>query len=183
MNDPNPKLLGDLARLAVKYRPKDWEQLAAWLEDEGQRERVRTLLLELALVSQARPKRTRRRAKRPAPTSRVRVALTQVRAEDGARADLLEDIWVKLRERELLPTIASVRTFAQAMGSKGLQATRRDQAIPELMELLIALPGDSLEERMRQTVVEDRKLGEEYEEWARLILGRPLRNPETPTDH
>jgi len=105
----------------------------------------------------------------------VRESLAQVRAEDAARADLLEDIWLKLRERELLPTIAAVRVFAQVMGSKGIQSTRRYQAVTELMEQQVALPGDALEHRMRHTVVEDRKLGEEYEEWVRLILGRSSR--------
>jgi hypothetical protein len=172
MNEPNPKLLRDLAGLAAKYRPRDWEELAAWLEDEGQRERVQTLLVELASVSRARRKQTTRRVKPRAPASRVREALARVRAEDAARADLLDDIWLKLRNRELLPTLTAVRVFGQAMGSKGIQSKRREQAVTELMERLIELPGEALEQRMRQTVVDDRKLGEEYEEWVRLILGR-----------
>jgi hypothetical protein len=32
---------------------------------------------------------------------------------------------------------------------------------------------------MRQTVVEDRKLGEEYDQWVRLILGRPIGTADT----
>ncbi|HWX87212.1 MAG TPA: hypothetical protein VNX67_03455 [Solirubrobacteraceae bacterium] len=172
MTDLNQKLLRDLANLASRYRPSDWERLAGWLENEERRKQVHTLLLELASVSQTRRKSPQRRAKRPGPTPRIREALTRVRLEDTARADLLEGIWLKLRERELLPTIAAMRAFAQAMGSKGIRSTRRDQAVTELMELLIALPADSLEKRMRKTVVEDRKLGEEYEEWVRLILGR-----------
>jgi hypothetical protein len=47
MTEPNYKLLSDLARLAAKYRPKDWEQLVAWLDDEYQRQRLRTLMTEL----------------------------------------------------------------------------------------------------------------------------------------
>jgi hypothetical protein len=172
MTDLNRKLLGDLARLAAKYPPKDWEQLAAWLADESQREQTRALFIELASVSQARRKRPRRRAKVQAPATRLREALAGIRAEDAARADLLDDLWLKLRERELLPTIAAVRAFGHAIGSKGIESTRRDQAVTELMEQLIEMPGDALEQRMRQTVVEDRKLGEEYEDWVRLILGR-----------
>jgi hypothetical protein len=172
MTEPNYKLLSDLARLAAKYRPKDWEQLAAWLDDESQRQRLQTLMTELAAVSRAPRKKPARRTKAPAPASRLRKELAKVRREDTRRADLLEDIWLKLRERELLPTTAAVRSFAQAMGSKQATSSRRDQAIIELMHLLIQLPGGALEERMRQTVVTDRKLGEEYEEWVRLILGR-----------
>jgi hypothetical protein len=46
------------------------------------------------------------------------------------------------------------------------------------MERLIEIPGDSLEQRMRETVVRmretvvnDRGLREEYGEWVQLILG------------
>jgi hypothetical protein len=174
MNEPNPKLLRDLAQLAARYRTKDWERLAEWLDDEVQRERIQILLRELASASNAPRKKARRPTKKrtTAPAKRLREALGDVRREDAAKADLLEDIWLKLRERELLPSIASVRAFAQAMGSKGLNATRRDQGVTELMELLVELPTDALEERMRQTVVADRKLGQEYEEWVRLILER-----------
>ncbi len=173
MNELNPKLLADLARLASKYRPKDWEQLAAWLEDEKQRKQLRLLILELAAAS--RPSRKRRSkpskgTKRPAAASQVREKLANMRIDDPTRADLLEDTWLKLRERELLPTIADVRAFAQAIDSKGIQASRRDQAVTELLEILIALPSDSFEHNMRQAVVEDRNLGEEYQRWVKLIL-------------
>jgi hypothetical protein len=39
------------------------------------------------------------------------------------------------------------------------------------MGRLIEIPGDSLEQRMRETVVNDRGLREEYGELVRLILG------------
>jgi hypothetical protein len=173
MNELNPKLLADLARLASKYRPKDWEQLAAWLEDEKQRKQLRLLILELAAAS--RPSRKRRSkpskgTKRPSAASQVREKLANMRIDDPTRADLLEDTWLKLRERELLPTIADVRAFAQAIDSKGIQASRRDQAVTELLEMLIGLPSDSFEHNMRQAVVEDRNLGEEYQRWVKLIL-------------
>lgn len=180
MSGPNRQLLSDLARLAAKYEPKDWTQLVAWLEDERRRGELRALLLELAATSHARRKARPRRVQEPSRASRVRAALAEVRVEDAARADLLEDVWLKLRERDLLPTIGAVRVFAEAMGLKGLKSKRRDQAITELMERLVELPGDALEQRMRQTVVEERKLGEEYEQWVRLILGRPSEGSEAP---
>jgi hypothetical protein len=165
----NPKLLTDLARLATRYEPKDWEQLAASLDDDVQRGRIRALLLDLAVVSRSRPPRAVGSGR---GTVRVREALANIRADDPARADFLDGIWLKLRERELLPTIAAVRAFSEAVGSKRIHAARRDQAINELMERLVELPPETLEQRMRETIV-DRKLGQEYEEWVRLILGRP----------
>jgi hypothetical protein len=173
MKSPNLKLLSDLARLASKYDAKDWEQLAEWLDDPQHRDTLRSLLLDLAATSRGSRKASKkRRPRKPSRATVLREALAKIRIEDADRADLLEDIWLKLRQRELLPTVAAVRAFAEAMGSKGLSASRRDQAVTELMELLVELPGDSLEQKMRETVVEDRKLGDEYERWVRLILYR-----------
>src|SRR5436190_73439 len=107
MTDLNRKLLSDLAHLAARYQPRDWEQLAACLESEARREQVRNVLLELASVSRASRKRTRRRPRQPGPAARVRDRLESIRVDDADRADLLEGVWVKLRERELLPTIAT----------------------------------------------------------------------------
>lgn len=173
MSSPNKKLLSDLGKLAAKYRAKDWEELATWLDDPRQRATLRTLLLELAAASGSSRKASPGKPRKPSRASKVREKLRTIRADDADRADLLEDIWLKLRQRELLPTLSTLRAFAEAMGSKGLKSTRRDQAVTELMELLIKLPGDSLEQRMRQTVVDDRRLGDEYQGWVRLILERP----------
>jgi hypothetical protein len=85
---------------------------------------------------------------------------------------MFEDMWTKLRRRELLPTLAAVRAFAEAVGLKELGANRREQAIVELVRQLVAMPSGDLEQMMHQTVVVDRQLGEEYERWVRLILHR-----------
>jgi hypothetical protein len=177
----NPKLLTDLARLAGKYKRKDWEQLAAWLDDERHREQLRALLIELGNASGTRRRSANRRGRKPSRTAKVRESVAKIRLTDPARADLLDDVWLKLRERELLPTMPAVRAFAEAMGAKGIASTRRDQAVTELMERLLELPTDTLEHRMRRTVVEDRELGEEYERWVRLILGRPAGTAEEET--
>ncbi len=87
-------------------------------------------------------------------------------------------MWRKLRQRELLPTMTAVRTFAEATGLKGLESTRREQAVAELIEQLVEMPSDDLEQMMRHTVVEDRKLGDEYERWVRLILQQRSTGPD-----
>ena len=165
MTDFNPKLLTELARLAARYEPADWERLLRAIDEPQSRERVRNLLLDLASVSRTK------RGPSGTTAAQVRSVLATVRAEDPDRADLLESIWLKLRSRELLPTLAAVRAFGVAMGAKPFKASRREQAINELMEKLAALHGESLEQRMRETIVADRRLGEEYEQWVRLILG------------
>ena len=174
---PDLELLSDLARLATKHEPKAWRSLIALLDDDEGRQRVRALLVELAGAS-GRPRRAARRsAKRPSRAAQLRRELVEVRGHDPARGDLLEDIWLKLRERELLPSLAAIRAFAEALGLKGIRASRRDQAVLELMEHLIRLPAEDLERRMRETAVSDRKLGDEYEHWVRLILEGPKQRP------
>lgn len=172
MSELNPQLIADLARLATRYAPEEWERLISCLEDEQRRAQISRLLHELAATS-----RTRRQGSRPVQRSsarapKLREALAQTRDRDPARAELLEGVWLKLRQRELLPTMAMVRAFAEAVGLKGLEATRREQAVTELLEHLVQVPSDVLEQMLRQTIVEDRDLGEEYERWVRLILGR-----------
>lgn len=71
-----------------------------------------------------------------------------------------------------------VRSFAQATGLKGLQSSKREQAVTELMEYIVAMPPDELQRIMRETVVQDEGgLTAEYERWVSLILGQP---PEAP---
>ncbi|HMJ73392.1 MAG TPA: hypothetical protein VK471_08540 [Solirubrobacterales bacterium] len=173
MGEPNARLVNDLARLVVKYKASDWNRLLDWVDDEKRRAQLRQLLVELGGASKEKRRANGPKKRKPSGTKKVREALVRIRKDDADRADLLDDIWLKLRQRELLPTIGSVRAFAEAMGTKGLNATRRDQAVTELMERLLPLPIDALEERMRQTVVEDRSLGDEYERWVGLILRPP----------
>lgn len=175
MSGPSKRMVADLAALATRYRAKEWEELAEWIEHSRNREVLRHLLRELAEASSASPKPRRRKPGKTSEAAKLREQLRKVRAEEPDRADLLEDVWLKLRQRELLPTLAALRAFSDALGFKQLKATRRDQAVTELMALLIGLPGNSLGPKLEEVadVVEERSLGEEYQDWVRLILQRP----------
>lgn len=171
--------MADLARVAARYSPEEWESLIDAINDEARRAELSAVLKELAAAS--RPRRQRRPAggvRTPPRAERVRGTLARIREGDAARADLLEDVWLKLRQRELLPTMPLMRAFAEAMGMKGLDAAKREQAVTELMEQIVEIPADALEQMMRDTVVHDRKLGEEYEQWVRLILRQPKESPD-----
>lgn len=178
MTEFNPQMMADLARLAVRYSPEDWERLIECLEDRRRRGQASKLLRELAATSQASRDRSAVRKRKPPHTPRLRETLARIRDNDPARADLFEEMWRKLRQRELLPTMTAVRTFAEATGLKGLESTRREQAVAELIEQLVEMPSDDLEQMMRHTVVEDRKLGDEYERWVRLILQQRSTGPD-----
>ncbi len=167
-------MLKDVAALAVKYKPAQWEVLAAWLDDPARREVVQQMLREFAEISREAPQPVRTKTRRTKGAQQVssRVGIDALRQQQPERADLLEEVWIKLRDRELLPTITSIRSFASLIGTKKITATRRDRAIDELMRVLLELDEDALEQRMREVAVEGRKLGEEYSDWVRLILGR-----------
>ena len=171
MTSVNSKLIADLARLATRYPPEDWEALAASLEDKQRRAQLRALLQELAATSRATGPKSRAH-RESGRTARIQNTLDQIRSVDTQRADLLEGVWLGLRQRDLLPTMPMVRSFADATGMKGLTSTKRDQAVGELMEQLVDIPSDELARLLRGPMVIDRSLAEEYERWAHLILGQ-----------
>jgi hypothetical protein len=171
MTSMNPKLLADLARLVSRYEPEDWAALSRLVQDPESRERLAALLDELAQAS-ARQRDGRRSQKSVAPT-KAREHLAYLREANPQRASVLNDLRMKLRSRELLPDMPSVRAFSEAIGMKTLISRRRDQAISEIVEYLIPLPDEELQAALsRATIRADRKFGEEYEKWVTLILGR-----------
>jgi hypothetical protein len=171
MSELNEKLVADLARLVVRYPAEDWEHLANWLADDRLRDSLRTLLEELATASRASGK-TKKNTAATNRTKRLREAISRLRLTDPARANEIELLWEKLRSRELLPTMPSVKAFAAAIGLKGLESTKREGAILELLHHLAAMPSGEAERLMANTVVEDRHLGAEYERWTQLIMGQ-----------
>lgn len=174
MTSINPKLLTDLARLVSRYEPEDWAALSRLVQDKESRERLAALLDELAQAS-ARQRSGSRSQKSVSPIN-VRDRLTQLRETNPQRASVLNDLWMKLRSRELLPDMPSVRAFSEAIGMKTLVSRRRDQAISEIVEYLITLPDEELQTALSRTTIRtDRKFGEEYEKWVTLILGRSPR--------
>lgn len=170
----NPKLLADLARLVSRYEPEDWASLSRLVQDKDSRVRLAALLDELAQAS-ARQRSGTRSQKSVSPIN-VRDHLAQLRETNPQRASILNDLWMKLRSRELLPDMPSVRAFSEAIGMKTLVSRRRDQAISEIVKYLITLPDEELQTALsRATIRVDRKFGEEYEKWVALILGRSPR--------
>jgi hypothetical protein len=174
MSSINPKLLADLARLVTRYEPEDWAALSRLVQDKESRERLVALLDELANAS-ARQRPGSRSKKSVSPIN-VRDHLAQLQETNPQRASVLNDLWMKLRSRELLPDMPSVRAFSEEIGMKTLVSRRRDQAISEIVEYLIPLPNEELQTALsRATIRVDRKSGEEYEKWVTLILGRSPR--------
>lgn len=169
MTEPNPQLITDLARLVAKYSPSDWDGLLGFLRDPKRQADLVEVVEQLATVS----RRQRLAGIGAGLSGEVRKALRRIRTQDPAQADLLEDVWARLRRRDLLPDMRAVRAFSDAVGLKGLDATRRDQAVTEVMKHIVDLSIGDLVTAMERAATADRSLGEEYERWVHLILARP----------
>jgi len=172
----NTNLLGELARLASKYEPDEWSALLDAIKDERRRAEVVALLEELATVSGRSRLKPRRGPRKQAGASRVaagvlRERLAALRETDPTRADVLDGLWVKLRSKELLGDMPSLRAFAEATGIKGLQAPRREQAVHEVVLHLMDLPKADLEHALeRASKQRGQAFGQEYERWVNMIM-------------
>jgi len=169
----NPKLIADLARLAARYGPEDWKALSRLLKDEESRALVATMIDELAKASRRSRQRPNNRTARAVVRPTMRDRLAQLRQADPERADLLNDLWVRIRNRELLADMTSLRAFSEAIGMKTLLAGRHEQAASEVVQHLMSLPPEALGVALsRSTLKVDRELGDEYDQWVSLILNR-----------
>ncbi len=165
----NSELVRDLARLVSKYSADDWDVLLSYMGDPRRRENVTTLLEGFASAGHSQPSSKKPSAPRQQPPG-VRRSLKQLQDREPERARLLENLWHGLQTRELLPQMPSLRYFAEVVGLKELRATKREQAVNQLMRHLMILDIGVLQAAIRQMAVTDRPLSEEYERWVQLIL-------------
>ena len=167
-NRVNPALIADLARLARRYPPEDWQALLALLNDESQRGQIVALLEELSEAS--RHIRSRKRAGAKTSTSRL---LESLKATHPRKAELLRDLRIRLLAGDLFPSLSDLRAFAAALGVEDLPSARkREQNINHLVRCLADLPYDHVVQALSGTTASRRDLGGEYERWVSFILGR-----------
>jgi hypothetical protein len=173
MSKVNPKLIADLARLAARYSPEDWRALSRLLQDDDSRALVAAMLDELAKASGRARQGSSTRAKTAVARPNTRDRLARLHQTDPESAELLSDLRTKLRTRELLADMASLRAFSEAVGMKTLSTGRREQAVSEIIQHLMNMPREALETALSRTTLKvDRELGREYEQWVSLILNR-----------
>lgn len=167
-NEINRDLIADLARLARRYPPEDWDALVRWLEDDTRRQQLSSLLHELSIASR-RTTPLGRREKRPQSIGRL---FGEMQSTEPAKAELLRDLHSNLLTRELLPTAASLREFTEIAGLKSINLRKREQAANQLIRQLANLRYDEIARALEVTSSGPRDLGAEYERWVALILGR-----------
>jgi hypothetical protein len=170
-SDLNTKLVADLARLVTRYSPDDWRTLLLLFENEETRKLVVLLLDELAHASARR--RSSNSPSRSTTSASIRQRLDEMGEAEPAHAHLLADLWARIRSRELLPEMSNLRVFSEEIGMKTLASRNRDQAASEVIGHLMNISEMDLKAALKAASAGvERKLGEEYENWVRLILDR-----------
>ncbi len=166
----NTELLADLIRVAKKYRSEEWMSIIDWLQDKKRRESLVTLMRELSGISNKSERRPRRGRRVPSAA----LLLDEIRQSDSRKADLLQEIWRKLRSREILPTFSTLRIFTEAVGLPILSSRKREEAINELMRQLATLPYENIQSTLQKASVGRSDFGKDYEQWVALILGNKV---------
>jgi hypothetical protein len=180
MMDINTSLLNDLGRLARKYEPRDWQNLIDALTSDSRRAELVMLLEELhAASANSRPTKSNRQSGR---TQHLRELLTRLRESEPDRAEFLEDFWLKLRTKELLADMTSMRKFAQAVGLKHFDAKRREQGAVLITTYLAELQAPDFDAALSEVGAHTEAQPEDYRRWVHLILGNDASDAMTNED-
>jgi CDP-glycerol glycerophosphotransferase (TagB/SpsB family) len=167
--DLNGKLIGDLGRLAAKYPSDDWRALLSALNDKESRDQVAALLEELISSSSRQGTRT---VKQSSILPDLRERLEHLNKSEPDRARILNDLWLRLRSKELLPDMPSVRSFAENIGIKELTVKKREQAVPAIVLHLARLAQSDFDSTLASALGgRNADIDEDYGRWVEMILG------------
>ena len=139
-------------------------------------EKVRVALEQITIGSDEEAKKPPRRPvsvdARPTRPN-VADALELIRETDLEKHRLLNEFYICLKDRRILPESEDIRHFAQLIGIKEINAKSRKEMVPKLMRFLLEQPTEQLRihlpnaatisERQRQqgfSVLTDKLLGE-----------------------
>jgi hypothetical protein len=168
--ESNSDLLIDLARLTKKYPPEQWEAVIDCLKDEERRKKVLALIQELSGIS----KKIHDKSRKKQGILGIAHLLDEVSQADPQKAQLLKEFWRKLLSHEILPTLSTLRMFAEAAGLPVISAKKREQAINELMRQFVNLPYENIQNALQKASIARSDFGEDYERWVGLILGNKI---------
>ena len=162
-----PTLVAEIGRLLAEYPEKDWRALVNRLREPAFMEDIASAI-EDALVSQAK------RSARKATTVRRqphRSVIAKVAQDDKAKAEKLYALKSLLTDSENSLSLGDIRGFAVSLGMKDELANRRDQAINQIVRYLAAKTTDEIEAIVQAGPPAQRKRGQEFDRWVKLILG------------
>jgi hypothetical protein len=162
-------LLIDVARLLEKYGQATFKRLADSLDDPEFTATVRRLVGATANTLPAPRGRARDRA---SAERRRLIRLAERVSEVGghtAGAPLLGFIQAVIDDETRLPRLKEIRSFAERNGLAAPTSTSRRNALAQVLDQLVSLPGETVEplaaELYESARVDDRSL----EGWSRII--------------
>jgi len=157
-------LIQELSRLLHDYPPEEWEALQKLIVSEG----VKAIINDVAPVAR-KAKPPRNKVGTEFPTRGIPKSL--IGLEDEKR-HLLISVRNALRAKELSPTLADLRHFAEVVGIKDRLAVKRNQAVDEIVTFLAEKDLADIHRSVEEAAKERSDLGEEYFRWVDHILGR-----------
>ena len=161
-----PSLVAEIGRLLVEYPEKDWRTLADRLRDQALIENIAAAIDDaIALVAKSAKKTKKERSK---PHTILASSLVR---EDEAKAEILSALKSRLTDKDKAVTLADIRGFASSLGMKEELATRREQAVNQIVRYLATKTTEEIEVALHTVLPVQQPLGEEFDRWVNLILG------------
>jgi hypothetical protein len=165
------QLLGELAKLLRKYGPEPFERLAKTITSEEMARHLAALLTKAAEAGRLAELKGGRRGGVESEVDRL---LSELRARDQTKFNLLNPIRSQLESKTLLPAMRDIREAVEATGIPSGSNQPRNRLIAKLISHLALLPADEIERKLtllRDRYPSDRSLAA----WSGVILR------ETPT--
>lgn len=170
-------LLVEIAKLLRRFGPKTFESLAIEL---SRGELPAALASILASAAKVAP-RSENRSKSPRTPSDLRPALVALGESEPEKASLLLDVYDRLTDQSLLPTLRDIRMFAADAGLSVPKKGNRVETITSLIKNLQRLPAAELEAKCSALKSSGERSDRSLEGWSRIILdktGRTKRGSE-----
>lgn len=161
-----PGLVAEIGRLLVEYPERDWRALADSLRDRALIEALAAAVDDAVELVE----RSKEASKKERPRPRVN-ELARIAREDKSKAAVLLELKSRLTDKAKIVTLADIRGFASVLGMKEKLASRREQAVNQIIHYLATRTTVEIEAALRTAVPVQKTPGQEFDRWVDLILG------------
>lgn len=159
-------LTAEIGRLLVEYPEKDWKALADGLRDRALMEDIAAAIDEAMVRVVKSVKKTKKVRRKPGES-----VLAKVARDDKAKAEMLSALKSRLTDKDQHLPLTYIRRFASSLGMKEQLASRRDQAVNQIVVYLADRTTDEIEDILRTALSPQQAQGQEFDRWVSLILG------------
>ena len=170
MNKSNGLII-ELYKLINKYSVEDWRALHTLLSNEDLRTIIAKITPEIQSIKRLnQPLKSKAEPKIPKVTVPDFLSIP-----DSEKRQLLIVFRTALRTKELSPALSDLRQLAETAGMKENLATKRNQAIDQIIRILVNNDIDNINRVIETSDMSKLDLGDEYSRWVDHILGRQSR--------